>query len=757
MSARALVPPAPLGRDAPAQRFSEARARDIVGQLAEGIGRRVNGTQGYVQAADYLAAELRKIPGVEVETQLGSGTHVHRLMPSAPRVYWTTNVLGRLPGKSSDAILLNAHFDTLVDSVGAADDAAGVACILETLRALAREAPLDQTIVVSLNGGEEMGQLGAAAFLEHAWAKDVRAYIYLEALPSGRAALIGAGPGNPWLARTYAREVSAPLGNVLAQELAQSGLLPFNGDFAEFHKAGLPGLDVAMVGDAWGVHTRLDRLERLQAGGLQHMGDATLAATRALANATTRLTPDPERAVYYDILGTAMVAYPMSVARLLGVGALLAFAVLLLRARLHHLLSLRSVLAACAWNCLGLGVGVFSALLPALAVKLLLHRSLGWFSKPVLVVACFVLPAVAGMVWIHNRWHTRALRKMNGDVDRVALTGWMGGLLFWAFWLLLATLGGAGTGYIAFYWVAGGTIGLATAALSRPLRLAGALLGLVPGAIVTIEVAALIVANIVPMAGMTPASVPTDMVIAVLVGLATGLVGVVAFTLPYRTGGLGTAALVCAVLGVVGIALTALQTPYSALRPKRLVAVHVADADKSALLLASPGADGMRPLAALFSDATPAPATWPSLEPFAPPFTHMLPAPAPAMQAPNAEVTADSRDPTAGTRQVTLHLHGTSPQLKLSLPAQALVGWSIPTSLAVIVPTNGQYVVGFEGVPAAGVDIDLTLRDQHPVEIELRGMDGAPASGTAIEALSRRLPNWVTLISYSYRTARVKI
>jgi hypothetical protein len=757
LSARALVPPTPLGKDAPKDRFSEARARAIVGRLSEGIGHRVNGTAGYVQAADYLAAELRKIPGVEVETQQGSGTHIHRLMPSLPRVYWTTNVLGRLPGKSSDAILLNAHFDTLVDSVGAADDAAGVASILEVLRALAREAPLDRTIVVSLNGGEEMGQLGAAAFLEHAWAKDIRAYIYLEALPGGRAALIGAGPGNPWLANTYARAVSAPLGNVLAQELAQSGLLPFNGDFVEFHKAGLPGLDVAMVGDAWGVHTRLDRLERLQAGGLQHMGDATLAVTQALTRATTRLTPDPEHAVYYDILGFTMVAYPMSVARLLGAGALLAFAVLLLRARLRGLLSLRRVLAAWAWNCLALGVGVLAALLPALAVKLVFHRSLGWFSEPGLVVACFALPAAAGMVWIHSRWRARALITMNGDVDRVALTGWMGGLLFWAFWLLLATLGGAGTGYIPFFWVAGGAIGLLVSAISRPARLAGALVGFIPGAVVTIEVATLIVANIVPMAGMTPSSVPTDMVIAVLVGLATGLVGVVAFTLPYATGGLGKAALVCAVLGVVGIALTALHRPYSPLRPKRLVAVHAADGDNSALLLASPGADGMLPLASLFGDATPAPATWPSLEPFAPPFTHMLSAPAPVMPAPSAEVTADQYDPTAATRRVTLHLNGTSPQLKLSLPAESLVGWSIATSLAAMEPANGRYGVGFEGVPAAGVDIELTLRGSRPVEIDLRGVDGGPASGPAIEALSRRLPGWVTLIAYSYRTTRVKI
>ena len=47
LSARALVPPAALGGDAAAGRLSEARARDIVRQLSEGIGRRVNGTPGY--------------------------------------------------------------------------------------------------------------------------------------------------------------------------------------------------------------------------------------------------------------------------------------------------------------------------------------------------------------------------------------------------------------------------------------------------------------------------------------------------------------------------------------------------------------------------------------------------------------------------------------------------------------------------------------------------------------------------------------
>ena len=755
LSARALVPPAPLGRDAPAERFAEGRARDVVHQLTEGIGRRVNGTAGYARAAEYLAAALHEIPGVEVETYQGAGTYIHRLFPASPIVYRNTNVLGRLPGRTSDTILLDAHFDTLPDSVGAADDAAGVACILEALRVLAREAPLDRTIVVNLNGGEEMGLLGAAAFVQHPWARDVRAYVYLEALPGGRAILVGAGPNSPWLAQTYARAVPTPLGTVLGQELVQSGLLPFNGDFQPFHAAGMVGLDVAMAGDAARVHTDLDRLAGLQSGSLQDMGDATLAATRALASSSTRVGPDPRRVVYYDLLGHTMLAYPTSVGRLLGACALLSFALLLLWARARRLLSLRSVLAAGAWNGLGVVAGLFAALVPALAVKALLHRSIGWFSAPALLLACSALPAAAGTLFVHGWWRARAMRKMAGDTDRVALTAWMGSLVFWAFWLLLATLGGTGAGYLAFYWVAGGALGLLAAILYPRARLAGAILGLIPGAIMTIETATMVTVNIAPMAGMVPASVPADMVVIVLVALSTALVGVVAFTLPGRTGGVGQAAIVCALLGVVGIALTAAHSPYSATRPKRLVALHAADAGESALLLAATGADGMGPLLSLFPNAKPAPATWPSV--MGKPITHMLPAPVPAMPAPRAEVTAEHYDPAADTRQVTLHLHGTSAQLRLSIPAKALVGWSASPRLVPLPPTESHYHVNFEGVPTAGVDIQLTLRGAQPVEVVLRGVDGAPASGPAIESVGKRLPDWVTLSSYSYRMARLRL
>ena len=758
LSLRALMPPAPFDANAPADQFSEGRAREIVRHLTEAIGLRVNGTAGHARAAEYLAAELRKLPGVEVETQQASSTHVHKMFPSVPFVYHTTNVLGRLPGKTSDAILLNAHFDTLIDSVGAADDAAGIACIVEVLRILARAAPLDRTIIVNLNGAEEIGLLGAAAFLEHPWAKAVRAYVYLEALPGGKAALIGAGPGSPWLAGAYARTVAAPLGNVMAQELAQSGLLPFNGDFTPFHEAGLVGLDVAMVGDAWGVHTRLDRLGRLEPGGIQSMGDATLAVTRALASGATPWLPTSERAVYYDFLGYKMVAYSITTARWLGVLVLVCFLLLVARARFFHWVSLRNVLAACGWNCLSVLAGVLAALLPAVVLKLVVHRPLGWFGHPALVLVAFALPAAAAMLFVHGRWRARALRKLVGDERRVELSSRMGGILFWALPLLLAIIGGAGMGYVPLYWVAGGIAGLVVDALWPRARLLGLLLALVPGAVVTIEVATLVVANIVPMAGLTPPEVPTDLVIAVLVGMLTCLVGVVGFTLPYREGGFPKLALVCAGLGFAGIVLTALYPPYSAARPKRLLALHAADGDQGALLLASYGADGMRPLAERFQDALPVPGTWPtSLALFMPPFTHMLPAPPPAMPAPHAEITASSYDAPTDRRQITLHLDGTSPQLRLLLPTSALLGWSLTPSLPAVPPLPGQYLVNFEGVPAAGVDIQLTLRGWQPVEAELRGIDGAPATGPEVRALEARLPDWVNLTTYSYRLTRIKI
>src|SRR2546423_1505370 len=80
------------------------------------------------------------------------------------------NIIARLaapPSANHDArsaIMLAAHYDSVAHGPGAADDAAAVAALLETVRALRVGPPLRQEVILLLTDGEELGLLGAPAF-----------------------------------------------------------------------------------------------------------------------------------------------------------------------------------------------------------------------------------------------------------------------------------------------------------------------------------------------------------------------------------------------------------------------------------------------------------------------------------------------------------------------------------------------------------------------------------------------------------------
>lgn len=71
-----------------------------------------------------------------------------------------TNVVAKiswkeLPQEESRSILINSHYDTVSGSSGASDDAVGVACMMETIRALSKGPPLHHPIIFLFNGAEE--------------------------------------------------------------------------------------------------------------------------------------------------------------------------------------------------------------------------------------------------------------------------------------------------------------------------------------------------------------------------------------------------------------------------------------------------------------------------------------------------------------------------------------------------------------------------------------------------------------------------
>src|SRR5215204_1154665 len=107
--------------------FSTERALAHVEALA--AKPRPAGSVAHRAAREYIVAALRERAGLEAEIRTAAATSTRYGLPyDAARVH---NVVARIPGTDpSRRILLLAHYDTVLTSPGAGDDAAGVATLL---------------------------------------------------------------------------------------------------------------------------------------------------------------------------------------------------------------------------------------------------------------------------------------------------------------------------------------------------------------------------------------------------------------------------------------------------------------------------------------------------------------------------------------------------------------------------------------------------------------------------------------------------
>ncbi len=81
--------------------------------------------------------------------------------PSHPVTIADPNYVMRF-GPPGPALLVMAHYDTVVDSLGAADNAAAVGVAIELARSLVREPP-SYPVMIVITAGEEIGLVGAEA------------------------------------------------------------------------------------------------------------------------------------------------------------------------------------------------------------------------------------------------------------------------------------------------------------------------------------------------------------------------------------------------------------------------------------------------------------------------------------------------------------------------------------------------------------------------------------------------------------------
>src|SRR5919202_6024012 len=195
--------PDPVPASAPPTEFSSERALEHVRAIAREP--HPMGSPENEAARDYLLEELSAL-GLEPEVQRATAvtccSHRGAFGAGTPE-----NVLARLEGtaKGGKAFLVTAHYDSVSTGPGASDDGAGVAAMLETIRALKAGPPLKNDVIFLFTDGEEPGLLGAKAFVDdHPWAKDVGAVLNLEADGNtGAARLFETSDDNGWVIRQF--------------------------------------------------------------------------------------------------------------------------------------------------------------------------------------------------------------------------------------------------------------------------------------------------------------------------------------------------------------------------------------------------------------------------------------------------------------------------------------------------------------------------------------------------------------------------
>ncbi len=324
--------PKPRPADAPAAAFSAARAMTDIEQIARAP--HPVGSAEHARVRAYLSARMTQL-GLSPEEQSGplSPGAIQRLKkaggdPDAANNQ-AINLIGVLPGKdrSQPAVMLMAHYDTVVGSPGAADDSTGVGAVLEAVRAVQARGPIERDLVVLLTDAEELGLDGARIFFGgHPLRDRIGAVVNLEARGGGgRAAMFEtgreAGPTVDLFRRAAARADGGTTATSLAVFMYEQ--MPNGTDFTIPKERGVGGLNFAFIGRPAQYHSADATPANLDQGALQHLGSQALEAADALLRAPALPAKGPNT-VYADVFGRWMLSHSTAMGwGLLGLTALL--------------------------------------------------------------------------------------------------------------------------------------------------------------------------------------------------------------------------------------------------------------------------------------------------------------------------------------------------------------------------------------------------------------------------------------------------
>ncbi|TNM91994.1 hypothetical protein fugu_019006 [Takifugu bimaculatus] len=407
--------------------------------------------------------------------------------------------------------------------------------MLEVLHSLANQStPLHHGVVFLFNGAEENVLQASHGFItQHPWAKQVRAFINLEAAGvGGKEVVFQTGPENPWLVQAYVQAAKHPFASVVGQEVFQSGIIPSDTDFRIYRDFGnIPGIDLAFIENGFIYHTKYDTADRILTDSIQRAGDNILAVLRYLLM-SEKLADSSEyrhgNMVFFDLLGVFVVAYPARVGTILNyMVAAATFLYLAKKAsrpgngggRYVRDLAYATGVALLSWL-----VTLLSVLIVALLVTLL-GRSMFWYDHFYTSICLYGAAATGKIILIH----TLAKNLYYGGVRLVELGDlyFDVSLLLWCCSLVWLTQQGLCSAYVPMLMVAFPLV--TRILLAKEFKHRGAslrysmfyLLGLALPYVHFMFLIWVVFEIFTPIMGRSGTEIPPEVVLASLVTLAT--------------------------------------------------------------------------------------------------------------------------------------------------------------------------------------------------------------------------------------------
>jgi hypothetical protein len=259
--------------------------------------------------AELQAMGLRPI----VRDQVACNDFRKARLAACARVRNVIAVIGPSTGK---ALLLSAHYDSVPVGPGAGDDGIGVATLLEVASIL-KQRQLRRPVMVLFNEGEELGLIGARAFLADPLSRNVDSLLNFEARGvNGPATMFETSQPNGAAIAAFAQAVRRPVASSMSTDVAR--LIPNDTDVTTYKERGWLTLNFAIVGNETRYHSAGDDLAGLDPRSLQHMGDQALAVASELSAGVPRAEGNR---IFFDILGRWFVQMPLA----LGIVLLFAF------------------------------------------------------------------------------------------------------------------------------------------------------------------------------------------------------------------------------------------------------------------------------------------------------------------------------------------------------------------------------------------------------------------------------------------------